>query len=339
MLTVFNCGQGDASKLENEFCVFDSNSPLYIDLGPSTFTCNVNTTSINLLITHSHDDHVCGVFKNSNQFIIDNLYIPAYFPEIYKIKMKLLKKTMAFPLKFRSVHLLYENSSFGSCQHMEVLNPPLNPNEIFSKKDTIFIEDEDIAYFLRKYDTSIDDIINQDTPFDGLIYPEGYSERLFVLLAVGVIMKLTKNGNVPINKAYNRFIEYDANKISVVFKFYDHVRNLVYLLTGDADRSVFNRLIKKKTCLKANALKVPHHGSIKNLSKRILSKISPSVAIISHDNGKFGKAKDTHPNSEVIKLLNKQSIDVYYTNDVKKNGSVIYSLYTGTINSINTRIV
>ncbi|MDE8756592.1 hypothetical protein PZA22_19090 [Pectobacterium polaris] len=331
MLTVFNCGQGDAIKFESDSCVFNSEKPLYIDLGPSSFTCTINSQEIDLLITHSHDDHICGKINNNN-LIVNTLYIPAYFPEIYKILKKLLRgQFVKIPTAFQHVELLCEGSTFGKCRHIEVLNPPLDPNDIFSKKNTSEFSPQEIESFLDEYGTNVDEIVDQETPFNNITYPEGYSGRAFVVIAVNIIKKLTRNGNVTIEKAIKRFLEFDANKISVVFKYHEENLGLVYLMTGDADRSVFNRLIKKKCCLKSDVLKVPHHGSIKNLSKRILSKISPSVAIISHNNGKFGKAKDTHPNIGVIDMLKNSGSAVYYTNNVIKNGILTERAHSGQI--------
>ncbi|MDQ9127461.1 hypothetical protein RDT67_13590 [Serratia fonticola] len=339
MLTVFNCGQGDAIKLESDSCVFNSEKPLYVDLGPSDFTCTINSPVIDLLITHSHNDHVCGKFNNNN-FILDTLYIPAYFPEIYKILKKLLRdQLIKIPTAFQRVELLCEGSAFGECGHIEVLNPPLDPNDIFSKKNTSEVSLQEIELFLEQNGTSVNDIVNQDTPFNNITYPEGYSGRTFVIIVVNIIKKLTRNGNVTIEKAIKRFLEFDANKISVVFKYHEENVGLVYLMTGDADRSVFNRLIKKKCCLKSDVLKVPHHGSIKNLSKRILSRISPSVAIISHNNGKFGRAQDTHPNTEVIDMLKKSGSMVYCTNDVIKNGIVTERAHSGQIVNADAIII
>lgn len=93
-----------------------------------------------------------------------------------------------------------------------------------------------------------------------------------------------------------------------------------YLLTGDASISVFERLINERKDISAYYLKVPHHGSKKNLNKRILSYINPRVAIISHDNKRFGRAKDPHPNKEVIGMLQKNNTDIYVTNSVLKDG-------------------
>ena len=55
----------------------------------------------------------------------------------------------------------------------------------------------------------------------------------------------------------------------------------------------------------------------------MLDKINPQVAIISHDNGHFGKAKDTHPNTEILNLLSQKNIEILLTNDVVKDGITV----------------
>ena len=95
------------------------------------------------------------------------------------------------------------------------------------------------------------------------------------------------------------------------------------LLTGDASKKVFKRLIWEGKDISASYLKMPHHGSKHNMDKKILRKISPDVAIISHDNGHFGTAKDTHPNQEILELLQNENIRILLTNDVVKNNVVI----------------
>lgn len=96
-----------------------------------------------------------------------------------------------------------------------------------------------------------------------------------------------------------------------------------YLLTGDASIKAFKWMIDNGNDLSADILKVPHHGSRKNLNSSILNIIKPKYAIISHDNRKFGNSKDSHPNVEVLKLLDKKGIQILITNDVIKDGVVI----------------
>lgn len=96
----------------------------------------------------------------------------------------------------------------------------------------------------------------------------------------------------------------------------------IFLLAGDASKKVFNRLISEGTDISADYLKMPHHGSIQNISKGILDKIQPDAAIISHNNRRFGKAKDTHPNMKVLNILQEKGIRIMLTNDVYKNGKM-----------------
>lgn len=93
------------------------------------------------------------------------------------------------------------------------------------------------------------------------------------------------------------------------------------LLTGDASKKVFKRLIREKPkAISAYYLKMPHHGSRHNMDEAILNSIKPRIAIISHNNGRFGKAKDSHPNQEVLDMLADRNIKILITNDVIKNG-------------------
>lgn len=93
------------------------------------------------------------------------------------------------------------------------------------------------------------------------------------------------------------------------------------LLTGDASKKVFKRLIRENPkSISAYYLKMPHHGSRHNMDEAILDSIKPRTAIISHNNGHFGKAKDSHPNQEVLDMLADRNIKLLITNDVIKNG-------------------
>lgn len=93
------------------------------------------------------------------------------------------------------------------------------------------------------------------------------------------------------------------------------------LLTGDASKKVFKRLIRENPkSISAYYLKMPHHGSRHNMDEAILDSIKPRTAIISHNNGHFGKAKDSHPNQEVLDMLAERNIKLLITNDVIKNG-------------------
>lgn len=52
------------------------------------------------------------------------------------------------------------------------------------------------------------------------------------------------------------------------------------MLTGDAGKKEIRRLIREGKDISATYLKMPHHGSQHNMNKKILSEISPEVAIM-----------------------------------------------------------
>lgn len=79
-----------------------------------------------------------------------------------------------------------------------------------------------------------------------------------------------------------------------------------FLLTGDASKKVFRRLINEGKDISAGYLKMPHHSSIKNIDESILQMIKPEVAIISHGNRRFGKSKESLPNQETLELLERE---------------------------------
>ena len=328
MLDIFNCGQGDSSRLAFERCLWNEERPLYIDLGPASFTRKIAENEIDLLITHSHCDHVSGI-SIPKRVTIKTLYIPAYYPEIRKIVSHLTGRQIRLPsVQKGNIEILYERARLDCC-HIKILNPPLDPYDIFGVDPASASGSNE---YLEQFGTSVDQIIEDHGDVGDIVIPDGYEAKKFIEIAVHLISRHDKGNTV---NAVNRFLEYDANKISVVF-LYEHENHdgnkEIFLLTGDADKSVFNRLIKaNKRSLKADVLKVPHHGSKHNMNYKIVKHISPKVAIISHNNGKFGRAKDPHPNLEIINILTKAKINTYYTNDVIKGNSSIHAGHRGII--------
>lgn len=130
----------------------------------------------------------------------------------------------------------------------------------------------------------------------------------------------TSSTRANMRKIYNKFVNCTHDVCMVLMVDFC---NQKMLLTGDASKKVFNRLIREGIDISASYLKMPHHGSKHNISERILKCIRPEVAIISHDNGHFGKSQDTHPNMEVLECLQRMGIKILLTNDVRKNGQII----------------
>lgn len=98
-------------------------------------------------------------------------------------------------------------------------------------------------------------------------------------------------------------VSYDQNKI---------------LLMGDAEKPSEDEIIKKFD-VKADILKVGHHGSSSSTGSRFLNKVNPSYAVIS-----CGKNNDYgHPHREILSLLKKNNINILRTD---LDGTIIFLL-------------
>lgn len=73
-------------------------------------------------------------------------------------------------------------------------------------------------------------------------------------------------------------------------------KDITLLLTGDVEKEAEEGMVRKGHPLRAQVLKVPHHGSFTSSTPRFLEKVSPSYAIISV--GERTKGRLPHP--EVI---------------------------------------
>ena len=91
------------------------------------------------------------------------------------------------------------------------------------------------------------------------------------------------------------------NNNSLVVKL--EYKDFKMLFTGDIEEIAEESLLKlyEKEELKADILKVPHHGSKTSSSKKFLEAVSPKLALIGvGENNKFG-----HPNDEVLNRIHK----------------------------------
>jgi len=106
----------------------------------------------------------------------------------------------------------------------------------------------------------------------------------------------------------------NMNNCSLVLKLTYRQRSFVF--TGDVEIEVQNGLIQGGADLKADVLKMPHHGS-RFLLPALVEQVNPEAAVISvgaHNN--FG-----HPAQSTLDTLNKAGIQVYRTD---RDGAVIF---------------
>lgn len=106
----------------------------------------------------------------------------------------------------------------------------------------------------------------------------------------------------------------DLNNYSPVIKM--TFGNTSFLFTGDAEDISEQEMLSKKYNLKADVLKVGHHGSSSSTTSAFIKAVSPKYAIIS-----VGAGNDYgHPNLDTINRLNNSGIKVYRTDE---SGTII----------------
>ncbi|KXG78595.1 Hydroxyacylglutathione hydrolase [Fervidicola ferrireducens] len=99
----------------------------------------------------------------------------------------------------------------------------------------------------------------------------------------------------------------ELNNYSAVLKI--TYKNTSFLLTGDAEKLSEEEMLKKGYDLKADVLKVGHHGSSSSTSIGFLKAVSPKYAVISYGrNNDYG-----HPHRETLQNLNKFGVKIYAT--------------------------
>jgi competence protein ComEC len=91
----------------------------------------------------------------------------------------------------------------------------------------------------------------------------------------------------------------DANDNSLVIKATHGKRSLLF--TGDVERAAESALVARASELRADVLKVPHHGSRTSSSEAFVRAVAPSFAVVSAGRGnRFG-----HPHAEVDARLHR----------------------------------
>jgi len=99
------------------------------------------------------------------------------------------------------------------------------------------------------------------------------------------------------------------NNNSIVTKL--HYGGFSMLFTGDIEKEAEEIILKKKTNLKSDILKVAHHGSNSSSTQDFIKAVNPNIALIGvGQNNNFG-----HPNSEVLNRLKQLGVKIFRTNE------------------------
>lgn len=109
--------------------------------------------------------------------------------------------------------------------------------------------------------------------------------------------------------------ENPLNNNSLVCKL--KYKDFSMLFTGDIEEIAEKEILKiYKDRLKANVLKVAHHGSKTSTSKEFLKAVSPQIALIGvGENNKFG-----HPDEITLERLNDIGCKIFRTDE---NGEIV----------------
>jgi competence protein ComEC len=102
-----------------------------------------------------------------------------------------------------------------------------------------------------------------------------------------------------------------------------------FLFTGDAEAKAEADMVKAKKDLRADVLKVGHHGAKTSTSTTLLKAVKPTYAVISvGKNNSYG-----HPTSEVLNRLKSYKVNIFRTD---KQGTIIATT-NGTTLSFNVK--
>jgi competence protein ComEC len=102
---------------------------------------------------------------------------------------------------------------------------------------------------------------------------------------------------------------YDPNDNSLVLRV-SHGRRAI-LFTGDVERHAEEALVASELDLRADVLKVPHHGSRTSSSEAFLALVRPAVAVASQGRGNgYG-----HPHPDVVARYETLGIPLLHTRE------------------------
>jgi beta-lactamase superfamily II metal-dependent hydrolase len=99
----------------------------------------------------------------------------------------------------------------------------------------------------------------------------------------------------------------NLNNYSIVCKL--KYGNTSFIFMGDAEEISEGKILQKQLDIKADVIKVGHHGSRSSSTKAFLEKVNPKYAVISCEKGNdYG-----HPHKVTIDKLNAKNINVFRT--------------------------
>jgi competence protein ComEC len=113
--------------------------------------------------------------------------------------------------------------------------------------------------------------------------------------------------------------EQDENRSSLILKVY--YKGMTVIMTGDlgfdGEKELLDCYSDNPEVLRADVLKIGHHGSRYSTGDDFLNAVHPKIAVFQVGKNNFG-----HPNPSVIEKCQKKGI-IIYRND--QNGAIIFN--------------
>lgn len=169
------------------------------------------------------------------------------------------------------------------------------------------------SYIIKRF--SIGSFYSPKIQSTGKIYESMIDELKHKNLKINVLkegkssINLGKDVSIKVLSPKENYLDSKNNLNNYSAVFLIKYKNTSFLLTGDAEKEAEEYILSRNENIKANLLKLGHHGSDSSTSEAFLKVVSPSIGIIScgKDNA-YG-----HPHDSVLKLLKKYNVKTYRT--------------------------
>ena len=145
------------------------------------------------------------------------------------------------------------------------------------------------------------DVISTSKPFNDLL--ESIKDK-DLSITIPKINDTFSLGDIKYKIIHVDNNEDNLNDSSIVLKL--EYYNNTFLFMADASKSVEKKIINSD--IFADVIKIGHHGSSYSSSDKFIDKVNPTYAVIS-----VGDNNYKHPNSKVLKMLEKKDIKVLRT--------------------------
>lgn len=272
---------------------------------------------LNNIVVFCNDFSIYLNFLKPTLFFILSYYF-IYFKIILKLNVK-LKVTREVLMLFSLLLMFYLKSYYnieGKVVMIDVgqgdcflIQQPFNKGNILI--DTGGLQTRDLAsttlvpYLNSQGIYKLDYVFISHDDFDHNGSYDSLSKQIKIDHTITTYQSQMKIGDVEIEMLDDGISHDDKNDDSLVIKA--KINNLVYLFMGDASSEVEKELIKKYPELKADVLKVSHHGSSTGTCSEFLDVVRPKVALISC--GKNNRYN--HPNEDVLLRLKDYGVKIY----------------------------